>query len=102
MLRSAPRKSRRPELSRGIVLVASVGILGVLAVMAMSFTSVMRLESRAAHNAVQAVRADFAARAGIEDAIARLRAMARDGTEMPYQNGAPAAWYTWRGAAGGG
>ena len=95
--RSAPDRSRR-----GLVLVASVGILGVLSVMALAFASVMRLEARAARNFGNAVRAEFAARAGIEDAIARLRSIARDGMERPYEDGEPAAWYTWDGTAGGG
>ena len=91
-----------PPSRRGLVLVASVGILGVLSVMALAFASVMRLEARAARNFAYGVRAEFVARAGIEDAISRLRSLTRDGTELPYCDGRPAAWYTWRGTEGGG
>ena len=107
---------RRPgsaalDRRRGLVLVASVGVLGVISVMGLAFATVMRLESRAAHNYTGAVRAEFAARAGLEDAIGRLRIMAREGSELPFlvkdlagtplAKGEPADWYTWRGTAGG-
>ena len=100
----APVTSRRGAHAarRGLVLVAAVGILGVLSVMAMTFAAVMRLEARAARNFAYSVRAEFIARAGIEDAIARLRSIARDGAELPYDAGRAASWYTWRGTAGGG
>ena len=87
---------------RGLVLIACVGVLGVISVMGFAFATVMRLEARAARNYTESVRAEFVARAGIEDAIARLRVMARGGGELPYENGVPAAWYTWRGTAGQG
>lgn len=86
---------------RGLVLVASVGVLGVISVMGLAFATVMRLEARAARNYTQAVRAEFVARAGLEDAIGRLRIMAREGTEFAFKDGVPAEWYTWRGTAGG-
>ena len=84
------------------MLIACVGVLGVLSVMGFAFATVMRLEARAARNYTESVRAEFVARAGIEDAIARLRTMARQGGELPYEDGKPAGWYTWRGTAGGG
>ncbi|MHC4252047.1 MAG: hypothetical protein ACYS9X_23255, partial [Planctomycetota bacterium] len=97
---------------RGLVLVASVGVLGVISVMGLAFATVMRLEARAARNYTEAVRAEFVARAGIEDAIGRLRVMAREGAEAafiakdpvsgaPLAVGRPAEWYTWRGTAAG-
>ncbi|MHC5056056.1 MAG: hypothetical protein ACYTKD_15220 [Planctomycetota bacterium] len=80
--------------------------------MGLAFATVMRLEARAARNYTEAVRAEFVARAGIEDAIGRLRVMAREGAEAaflakdpatgtPLAVGRPAEWYTWRGTAGG-
>ena len=98
-IRGRPEASRRRR--RGLVLVASVGVLGVISVMGLAFATVMRLEARAARNYTEAVRAEFVARAGIEDAIGRLRVMAREGAEAAFKDGVPADWYTWRGTAGG-
>jgi len=104
----------RRDRRRGLILVACVGILGVISIMGLAFATVMRLESRAAYNYTASVKAEFAARGGLEDAIARLRIMAREGSELPFlvKNpdtgdpwpdgvGRPAQWYTWRGTAGG-
>jgi len=101
-MRCSRAGARGRPARRGLVLVAAVGVLGVISVMGLAFATVMRLEARAARNFTEAIRAEFVARAGIEDAIARLRAMVRDGAELPYdETGKPAAWYTWRGTAGG-
>ena len=98
----AGRPRRRAD-RRGLVLVAAVGVLGVISLMGLAFATVMRLEAHAARNYTNAVRAEFVARSGIEDAISRLRVMARMGTEQPYdEDGKVAAWYTWRGTEGNG
>lgn len=59
----------RRKDDRGSVLLVALGVLAVLSVFALSFTSILRLESRAATNVTDATRARLAAEAGVERAL---------------------------------
>ncbi len=62
------RRSRSRD--DGMVLIITLWVLTILAVLALTFASTMHVESRAAHNEMERARATYAARAGIERAIA--------------------------------
>lgn len=61
-------RSRAP----GLALLLVVGVLGVLGALAASFVSLAQMERRAARQRLHATRALLLARAGLEDALARL------------------------------
>jgi len=62
---------------RGIALIFVVGLLGLMAMFALSFSSIMSLERSTAQARVESYRADIVAHAGINFAIEQLRAHAR-------------------------
>ncbi len=57
---------------RGMALLVVVGILGVLAVLGTAFVTMSRLERQASQQRLNATKAAFLARGGIEDALARI------------------------------
>ena len=57
----------------GIALILVLGILAILVVLATTFAFNMRLEQKAARNYLDAGKADYIARIGVEWAIALLR-----------------------------
>ncbi len=59
---------------RGIALIMALWIMTILVMMAASFTFMMRMELRLANNSYHAVQARYLASAGIDAAIAKLRA----------------------------
>lgn len=59
---------------RGIALIMALWIMTILVMMAASFTFMMRMELRLAYNSYHAVQARYLASAGIDAAIAKLRA----------------------------
>jgi hypothetical protein len=59
---------------RGLALLIVVGVLGILAVLAAAFLTLAQLERRASRQRLVATKALLLARAGIEDALARLGA----------------------------
>ncbi len=63
------RRSRR-----GVALLTVLGVLGLMAILAMTFLIVARLERRASQQRTWATRACFLARSGLEDAAARIAA----------------------------
>jgi len=60
--------------NRGLALLVTIGILGVLSVLATCFVTLARLERLASQRRVDATRAFLLARSGLEDALARLGA----------------------------
>ncbi len=60
--------------SAGVVLMVTVGVLGVLCLLAVAFVTMAQLERRASQQRGYAVKAAFLARSGLEDALARLEA----------------------------
>jgi len=71
-------RRERPARERGAVLIVSVGILAILALMAVTFATTMRYENSAAQQYPWKVQAKFTARAGLEHAITRLVESRRD------------------------
>lgn len=63
--------------NRGVALIISIGILAVLVIFATSFALNMSLEQKAAYNYLASVKAKYLAEAGINMAIAELKAHAR-------------------------
>ncbi len=59
-------------MRRGLALLVTIGVLGVLAVLGTTFTILARLERRASNQRVLQTRAFLLARSGLEDATARL------------------------------
>lgn len=59
---------------RGLALVLSAGVLGVLAIMAMAFVTLSQMERRGSRQRLLVTQAMILARSGIEDAVARLAA----------------------------
>ncbi len=59
---------------RALVLLVVIGVLGVLVVLAAAFVTLAQLERKSSQQRLQATRALFLARAGLEDAMARLGA----------------------------
>ena len=58
----------------GLALLVVVGVLGVMAVLGMSFVVMARLERQASQQRLSACKALLLARSGLEDALARLSA----------------------------
>ncbi len=56
----------------GLALLIVIGVLGVLALLAVAFVTLARLERKASEQRMNATRALFLARSGLEDAQARL------------------------------
>ncbi len=79
-----------PKLKRnGVALIVVVGVLVVLAALTTAFFTLTVMQTKSAVRYSDAVRAEMMARAGVEDAIARLRTQAYAKTEDPSD-----AWYT--------
>ena len=75
--------------SRGVTLIMVAGVLSILAAMGAGFYSISLSQSKTAQRYGDSVRADFMARAGLNDAIARLQEQAFYKTEDPND-----PWYT--------
>jgi len=65
------KTTRRQE--RGYVLLVSMGMLGLLSLLAMAFVTITRAEQQVSHSFVDAVRARMMAETGIEWAIGVMR-----------------------------
>lgn len=74
------RSPRQLSDSRGIVLLLTLGILGLLSVLAISFVSLSRLERSISRNYVDRTRAVLCAESGIESAVLELQS--RTGAEL--------------------
>jgi hypothetical protein len=81
------RKGHRIAITRrknkGIVLIIVAGVLTVLAALVVSFYLMAQTQQKAAMHYSDSVRARLMADAGVNDAIARLRAQAYQKTEDP-------------------
>ena len=64
------------RLSRGSMLVVAMGVLALLSVMAVTFTTVVRLEMASSTNYVNGIKAKFVAESGISYATVELRRIA--------------------------
>jgi len=81
--RAFPLFSRQPKQSgrRGITLIMVAGVLAILAALSTSFYTLMLSQTKSAARYSDSVRAELMARAGIEDAVGRLRQQAFEKTE---------------------
>jgi hypothetical protein len=90
---SDPMNILRPQRltlsKRGVALIVVVGVLVVLAALTTAFFTLTVMQTKSAVRYADSVRAEMMARAGVEDAIARLRAQAYIKTEDPSD-----PWYT--------
>src|SRR5579862_262114 len=82
---SAPARARR----RGVTLIMVAGVLSVLAAMGTGFYTLAVSQTKSATRYSDSVRAELLARAGVSDAIARLREQlylkAEDPSDLWYQ-----------------
>src|ERR1043165_3297874 len=78
---------RRPM--RGMTLLTITGVLSIMAALAASYYSVTIMSARSAQHYSDSVRAELMARAGVYDAIGRLREQTFISTESPTD-----AWFT--------
>ena len=81
------RKDRKTK--RGVALIVVIGVLVVLAALTTAFFTLTVMQTKSAVRHADSVRAEMMAKAGIEDAIARLKAQAYQKTEDPSD-----PWYT--------
>src|SRR5579862_1703514 len=86
----SPRWPRlpRPE-SRGVTLIIIAGVLSVMAALGAGFYSITIMSARSSTHYADGVRAELLARAGVADAIGRLRTQAYFSIESPND-----PWYT--------
>jgi len=74
---------RATTRERGATLIIALGILVLLSVFALAFFNVVNIERQASAYRTDATRADLAAKAGVERALAELRRVA---AERPYSD----------------
>ncbi len=86
----------RPIHVRGVTLIIVVGVLAILAALGAGFYSLMMSKTRTAVKNSDFVRAELMAKAGIEDAIARLRQQLGERSESAND-----AWCTYDWQNGG-
>ncbi|GEM_PF-2051734 len=67
---------------RGVVLIFSIAVLGMLALLAFTFASVSRVERNVSRNYVDQVRSKMLATSGVEVAVGRLTKEIRDPATM--------------------
>jgi len=84
-----PKHPQRRQKSRGVTLIMVAGVLAVLAALATGFYTLMLMQTKSASRFADSVRAEMMARAGIDFAVAHLRARAYSRTED-----ANAPWFT--------
>ena len=84
-IRKGNHKSRR----KGVALIIVIGVLVVLAALTSAFFTQSVMQTKSAVRYADSVRAEMMAKAGVDDAIARLRAEAYVKTEDPSD-----PWYT--------
>ncbi len=75
--------------SRGVTLIMVAGVLAILSAMGAGFYTLTIMQSKAAMRYSDSVRAEIMARAGINDAMARMREQLYQKTEDPSD-----LWYT--------
>ena len=81
----------------GYVLVVIIGILTILSLMAITFTTLSRIETRATRNYTDSVKCETIAKAGLEHAIYVLR-LDKFGTDTTaYNNDNSDENYDWSG-----
>ncbi|MEK7867054.1 MAG: hypothetical protein AAB434_10260 [Planctomycetota bacterium] len=68
--------------SRGVVLIFSIAVLGMLALLAFTFASISRVERNVSRNYVDQVRSKMLATSGVEVAVGRLTQEIRDPATM--------------------
>lgn len=77
VLRGISPRLPASERRRGATLIFVMGILALMSIFAIAFASLVRLERQASANYMLSVRADLAAKAGVEFAVGALRDMMR-------------------------
>src|SRR5437762_7409250 len=82
-------KAPRAATVHGLTLIMVAGVLAILAAMGAGYYTISISLSKSAMHYEDSVRADLMARAGLQDAIARLQEQAFYKTEDPND-----AWYT--------
>ncbi|HVR82799.1 MAG TPA: hypothetical protein VMU54_00720, partial [Planctomycetota bacterium] len=64
---------KHPSLRKGVVLIIVLGVMAVLALLAVTFSTLQATDRQIAHNYMDTVRAKLLAQSGIQDAEAKLR-----------------------------
>jgi hypothetical protein len=80
------------KVRRGSTLVLALGVLALLSIMAVTFTTLVRLELASSVNYVNGIKAKFLAESGISYAIAELR---RTASARSYTNNSDGAREYW-------
>lgn len=93
------KKGRNLKGEEGYILIVIVGIFTLLSLMAITFATLSRIETKATRNYSDSIKCEAIARAGLEHALYILRQDKFGDDDIPYNNDNGDENYDWSGEA---